>query len=306
MFNKGSLEDQQFFPRLLFLIGSVAFCALLAGVLIYSLFFISTTLFHADIYSISQNIAYLKGIQLLSTIAMFLIPALLLAYVSSWNPFGYLFADRGASVKIIAIAILTIVVMQPFMNLTGDWFSNWSLPSSLSGIEKWLKTEEQQNNDLVQRFLNVHSLGGLMFNILVVAIVPAVGEEFFFRGALQRLLSDKMNIHLAIWFTALIFSAVHMDVSGLLPRMCLGAFFGYLVYWSKSIWLSVIAHFINNFWGVLSAYLVYNQCIDKNIDHLGTGSTEWVSWVGLLLFGCLLFWLFTKRLANNNMIGNNF
>jgi len=291
---KGCLAGQKMGFRLFVLVGSAIGVSLLFSILVL----IATAFTHNSLQVTMQNSNYLKVVQLLSTLLLFLLPAWFLAYLSSRNAISYLFAHKGASSVVVLLTILSVVVMQPFLNLTVDWFANWSFPPFLSDLERWFKSMEKQNTDLVKLFLNVSSPGALLFNLFVVALVPAVGEEFFFRGALQRLFSEKMNIHAAVWFAAVIFSAVHMDVGGFFPRVALGAFLGYLLVWSGSIWIPVIAHFINNFWGVLSAYLVYNQYVDKSIDKFGIGTTEWVSWVGLLLCACFIWLLFRQRIRS--------
>ena len=86
-----------------------------------------------------------------------------------------------------------------------------------------------------------------------------------FRGCLQTILLKWMrNKHTAIWITAILFSAFHMEFFGFLPRLLLGALFGYFVAWSGSIWPSVWGHFVNNGTAVIVTYLSQHKLI--NID----------------------------------------
>ena len=122
----------------------------------------------------------------------------------------------------------------------------------MSSIETWMRNSESQANEITEAFLSTKSIGGLIGNIFIVAVLPAIGEELLFRGLLQGLIKKMTgNFHWAIWVTAALFSALHLQFFGFLPRMLLGAFFGYLLEWTGTLWLPVIAHFINNASGVV-------------------------------------------------------
>ena len=104
-----------------------------------------------------------------------------------------------------------------------------------------------QAQGAVEVLLGGTSYGDLIVGLLIVAVLAGFSEEIFFRGALQRLImSGPLNHHLAIWLTAFIFSAFHMQFFGFFPRLVLGGYFGYLLYWSRSLWLPVIIHALNN------------------------------------------------------------
>ena len=103
------------------------------------------------------------------------------------------------------------------------------------------------SEEIILAFLNMNTYWDLLFNIIVMAIIPAFGEELLFRGLLQKSLFKKIGeIHISIFITALLFSAIHFHLDGLLPRFFLGIILGYLFYWSQSLWIPIIAHFINN------------------------------------------------------------
>lgn len=248
-----------------------------------------------------DEISFLKVFQLIMTTLSFLVPALLLAHQSVPKGFLYLQVNHVVSSRLIMVVIVLVLSIQPLLNASTEWLANWSLPSSLSGLEQALKSIEKNNVILIKQFLDVHSFGGVVFNVLLVAIVPAIAEEFFFRGGLLQLLAEKMNLHVAIWVTAMIFSIVHFDVTGFIPRLFIGALLGYLFVWSGSLWTAICAHFINNLLAVLMEFLIYNQFIDKSAEHFGTGSSLWISFVGLLLF-CLLFWALYRMRTRSAII----
>lgn len=246
---------------------------------------------HVSIVSWTGSINYLKGLQLISSVTMFLAPPLLLAWFLGQSITSSLQIHRVKSIALYLLVIVSMLVAQPFINWLGDWNSRLSLPTWLSGVEHWMRMMEQQNDALVNRFLAVHSLRGLFFNILLIAIIPAFAEEFFFRGTVQRLFAKKMNIHLAVWLTAFIFSAVHVEFYGFVPRLLLGAYLGYLLVWSGSIWLPVVAHFVNNVIGVIVGYVMANYSGYDHLDSFGVTQFAWVSVVGVLLFVPLAWYI---------------
>jgi len=115
------------------------------------------------------------------------------------------------------------------------------------------------------------SSGALALNILIIAILPAFGEELIFRGVLQKILSDLFrNKHAAVWVTALFFSAVHLQFFGFLPRLILGLAFGYLYLWSGTLWLPIIAHFVNNAVPALGAFFYGWESYNQDSGAIGT------------------------------------
>jgi uncharacterized protein len=272
-------------------VGLTILASLVASVI---LLFVSMTQ-GGNVEMANTNITFFKISQLVITIVTFFVPVVILSRMCGIKSTSFVQADKRFSVTALLLVFVVIISIQPFMNAIAEWFSGWSLPSSLSWLEHWLKNMEKRNIDLIGRFLDVHSVGGLVLNVLVVAIVPAICEEFFFRGGLQQVFYEKMNKHTAVWFTAIIFSTVHMEVSGFLPRVMLGACFGYLFVWTGTIWLPVVAHFINNLTGVVAEYLIYNQFAGKSLEKIGTGDTLWVTCCGLVLFFVALGFIFWKR-----------
>jgi len=134
-----------------------------------------------------------------------------------------------------------------------------TFPSAFSGIEKWMKNMEDAADLMIKRFIQTNSPGGISFNILMIAIIPAIGEEFLFRGVLQKIITSlTKNYHWGIWIAAFIFSALHFQFFGFIPRIILGALFGYLLVFTGSLWIPIFCHFINNLTGVIFLYLEKN------------------------------------------------
>ena len=117
----------------------------------------------------------------------------------------------------------------------------------MAGIAKWMHDAEESAQAGINAILGPHTVMNLIVSILIVGILAGFSEELFFRGAFQRLLTTgRVNPHLAIWIVAFVFSAIHMQFFGFFPRLLLGAYFGYLLLWSGSLWLPILLHVANN------------------------------------------------------------
>jgi membrane protease YdiL (CAAX protease family) len=162
----------------------------------------------------------------------------------------------------------------PLINWIGEINSHLTLPEALSGIENWMKTSEAKAKELTDAFMKMNSLSDLAVNLVVIALLAAVGEELLFRGALQNVLVElTKKPHLSVWVTAIIFSALHAQFYGFLPRMLLGVVLGYLYIWSGSLWLSILFHFLNNGLAVLFGYLVRNGMLSEKAETIGAKDT---------------------------------
>ena len=145
---------------------------------------------------------------------------------------------------------------------------------------------------LSQQILQFGSVGDMLAMLLIVGVLTGIGEEFVFRGIVQRLLLEKLrNSHAAVWIAAFLFSAIHFQFYGFVPRMLLGAFFGYLLVWSGNIWLPVAAHALNNSFAVLDAYFSENMAASEEIRNWATAGGVWIWLVSLPILAVLLGWL---------------
>jgi membrane protease YdiL (CAAX protease family) len=133
------------------------------------------------------------------------------------------------------------------------------LPAFLNDLEKWMRQQEDQLATLTQRFLYMPSAVDLAINLLMIALIPAIGEELLFRGCLQPIFGRlAKNAHVGIWLAAIVFSAIHLQFYGFIPRMLLGALFGYLYYYGNSLWYPILGHFLNNGSAVVAVF-IYQQ-----------------------------------------------
>lgn len=238
----------------------------------------------------ANDISSLKILQLFQSIGTFVLTPAVLAYLWSITPRRFLQLDSKTNSKIYVFVAIFMLIIIPFINLLGYWNQQVVLPESLKFIEIWLRNSELQAAELTEKLLNVHNVQGLLFNIFLIAILPAIGEELYFRGIVQKIISNKNNMIFGIWSAAFIFSAIHLQFYGFFPRLLLGAFFGYLLYWSGNLWLPILAHFINNVTAVLFYYFQNNGYQLPDIDKIGTESTLWVGALSAVLaFGGVYF-----------------
>jgi len=237
-----------------------------------------------------DNILVMKWLQILQTVFTFVLPAFFLAYILD-SGVTYLKFTSIRSFPIWVILLFLMPIALPAVNFFKALNDLILLPDFMRGLEAWMQQMENQSQVVTEQFLSVSTISGLLFNILVMAIVPAVGEELFFRGILQTVLGEKMNRHYAVWITAFIFSAIHLQFYGFLPRLLLGAVLGYLFLFTGSIWAPIAAHFINNMLAVILFFLTFNGYLEFNIDTIGTDETWWLGIVSVgfifLLFGRL-------------------
>ncbi len=255
----------------------------------------------------SQSTESLKWLQFMQTTATFLLPPILCAWLwdEEHKPFRWLRMDVPVQWQNILLAVVIMICAVPGINLLADLNSRVELPKSLEFIEQILKSQEEAAAALTERFLQADNIGGLLLNIGLMALLPAFSEELSFRGTLQQIISKDQNgkeqstkVHLAIWITAFIFSAIHMQFYGFVPRMLLGAMFGYVFVWSGSLWVPITMHFVNNGLAVLVYYLMGESENTKNIaDTLGAGDTWYLGVFSILItsLGLLIFYRRTHK-----------
>ncbi|MEA3451473.1 MAG: CPBP family intramembrane glutamic endopeptidase, partial [Bacteroidota bacterium] len=209
---------------------------------------------------INGDIATIKQSQVVYSLSIFFFPSLIIAYFFDKNPLNfYKLNNSGAYFNYLNVIFL-IIISVPIVNYLSQFNSGLNLPASFSGVEKTMREMEDKAKILTERLLNVSSIEQLLLNIFVIALIPAIGEELFFRGLIQKHLAEWFkNIHIAIFVTAIVFSVFHFQFFTFLPRVFLGIMLGYLFVWSKSLWLSIVAHFVNNAFAITAFYFMMKK-----------------------------------------------
>lgn len=275
---------------------------LLALLLVFVLFFIIgtgvafvPTLFGGGVAGLSS--------QALSQVVTFGGSALFFAYMFHGNPLGYMmFGKPQKASKTFFGAFLVMLLVLP----ASDWLTtvndSMHLPHSLQELERVMRQIGERSESLMESYLLQDGVGTLISNLLVLAIVPAFCEEMFFRGALQQTLVScfRGKHHAAIWLTAAIFSLMHGEVFAFLPRFLLGLLLGYLYYYSRSIWVNIVAHFLNNASVVVLYFLAARGAIEvETAESLGLPFVVVLATFAGTVF---LFWNFfvRKRIVSEN------
>ena len=295
MTDRGPLGELHPFLKLL-LLGMLSLAGLLVVVflgLLLSMPFVGTDILK-QLSALNEHINMLRYVQLLSHLGLFIVPAFVFAFLVHRKPLQYYRAASVPSFKMLIPAALIIVAVVPLVfNLT-QINQQLSLPESLSGLEDWMRRTEDETERVMERFLNVTSIQAYLFNILLIAVIPGIGEELIFRGAMQRIFRQWTgSAHVAVIVTAIIFSAIHFQFFSFLPRLLLGIMLGYMFVISGNIWVPVFAHFFNNAMAVTMYYIAYNS---EGLDQEAlTGSffPAVLVIISALLVGALFF--FMKR-----------
>lgn len=178
------------------------------------------------------------------------------------------------------VIVLGITLGSMFFNgLLVYWNAKLDLPESLSGLETWMKEMETQLMELTLFLTDFQTIPELLTGILVIGVFAGIGEEMFFRGVVQPKLKLYTNsAHWGIWLTAIIFSAIHVQFYGFIPRVFLGALFGYLYLYSGSLLYPILAHIFNNTLTVIVVYLSNQGQLDFDLE-----STDSVSYPAAIL-----------------------
>lgn len=210
------------------------------------------------------------------------------------------FAPSKTDATLLGLSFLIIIffmgVNAPFI----EWNQNVKLPEFMSGVESSLKAMEEMLAKTSKFITQFDNIGQLLLGIVVVAIIPGIGEELVFRGLVQNhVYRITKNIHVAIWIGALLFSLFHLQFYGLIPRMFLGAIFGYMYYFSGNIIYPMIAHFVNNGFTLIMLYLYQNELVEFNIE--ATDTIPWPQVIVSVLITSLLFLFFQKKAIHEKL-----
>ncbi len=252
--------------------------------------------FEKDILN-PQFVNAARIMQMVSVFFMFFIPAVVTARLITRRPFKYLGFKEGFNARQLLLTVSIIIICLPLVGALGEL--NQAIPLTKS-LETFFKKLEDNYNTQVEVLAVMHSPGEFIFALVVMALFPAVFEETIFRGGLQQILIAWFKKPmLAIVVTSIIFSAVHISYFGFLPRFALGLVLGLIFYYSKSIWLNMTAHFLNNAFALSYMYYLYTN--GKPIKDATTESAP--IWMGLpaLILVIILLRLFQQVSLKRNI-----
>lgn len=253
---------------------------------------------------VSQALASLMGLGEIGVIRLatvmqnllaFMLPAILVGLLTVGGFGRFLGLLRLPSVAEVVGMVALYIAMTPAMNFLVAWNESLSFPEFLAPAEAWLRSRENAAQALTSRMLQMDGPGDLLLTVGSVGLLTGLCEEIFFRGAFQGiLLSGKHRRHLSVWVAAAVFSLLHFQFFGFIPRMLLGAFFGYMYLWSGSLWLAVIGHALNNSTVVVATYLLQHGVLSADVSQVGATSADWMLIAGSVAMTAFLFFVCRK------------
>jgi len=282
---KEKTEGQKLFSFVL-----IIFFSSIVGFLSSAIITTDTDILRSDLTN-PDNIFLIKLMQLITSVFIFIVPPLLLSYFEGGNLFNNLDLRKKIKRQNVLLIILIMLFSQILVAVSMQWNLEIinSLKSFIPSVVESMKLMEENAKTITEAFLKMENTSDLLFNLFLIAFIPAIGEEMVFRGVLQKKLhSILQSPHLAIFVSSFIFSAIHMQFFGFLPRFILGIILGYLFYYSKNLWMPIIAHFINNALAVLIMYSAFANKLNTDISEIEKTDINFlqasISFVVVMLF----------------------
>ena len=250
-----------------------------------------------------MDMSMTRVIQTISSLGLFLLPAIGMALFCDASPRHYLFLHKVNDERVWLLVLASMFLIAAPINFIAMLNQQMELPTFMAPVEQWMRSQEDLAQQLTQNMIGDGTPQLLAINLIVMALCPAITEEFFFRGALQRLIGKwNSNSHVVIWSAAILFSAFHLQFYGFIPRMLLGAYLGFLLLWTRSIWIPVFAHFINNATAVIGMS-------DKNLREsaLVTGEipTDQIFQYGIAAAISLILFIFLNQYLKKILKGQS-
>lgn len=244
----------------------------------------------------------LRFMQISSQIFTFVLPPIVYALLIKEDPFKSLGFNK-TTITWLFLGVAMMYAILPLNSVFAEWNANIKFPDSMTDFERLLQDMQERATEIMERFVNVTSIGGLILNLFMIAGLAALGEELLFRSIIQTsLIKVCKNAHIGIIIASAIFSIIHMEFYGLLPRFVLGMLLGYMYYYSRSIWIPIAMHFANNGTIVFLYYL--NNIGTTNIDVEGFGKTNIFVLILSIIAMVALFW-FTIKLNKKEKLNTD-
>jgi membrane protease YdiL (CAAX protease family) len=242
--------------------------SMVIGTVFQFIYFYAMGVDPSTLFYIEGNKNHLKVALFVTQLSTFLIPALVFARIAFkerlWSFFGL---NNPLQFSWLMLAVTMLFFLLPLIQFTYE--INQSIP-----LPEWMLQMEEDATNTLETIIRMDDAWDLIINLLLIAILPALGEEFLFRGVIQQLSVRIFNHRIAaVWFTAFIFSAIHFQFEGFIPRFILGLYLGYLFYWTNNLWVPIIAHFFNN--GIMVLLSYFNPEMINDIDETPVPDLPW-------------------------------
>ena len=253
----------------------------------------------------TENPLMVAGIKLsviASQLLGFAMPALFFARLVNVDVAEELGLENKTNFKSYAVAAVLIAAAIPIINFT-HWLNMQIDFAAMWGeVGMQIKKFEEMNGELTKLILpSDGNIGNLLYVIFLIGLIPGICEELVFRGVFQKIFTKAFtNKHAGVWAAAFVFSFAHFQFYGFLPRFILGAVLGYLYMYSRTLWVPILAHAVNNSLGVLFAYFNLDEGETINTDTLGTSTADWIWLTASIMITVGLFIVFKKFNKGNN------
>ena len=253
-----------------------------------------------------SELSVLRIAQISSQIFTFVLPPILYAILVKDNPISALGLNK-VKFHWLLLGIAMMYIILPLNSAFAEWNAELKLPESMKALEELMKSMQDAAAEATEKMLNVNNISGLIINIIMIAGLAALGEELLFRSLLQTsLIKICKNAHIGIIIASAVFSFIHFEFYGFLPRLVLGLLLGYMFYFSGSIWVPMLMHFLNN-GTIVVLYFLNNKGI-TNIDLETFGKTSTPILIASIIAMIALFYLSIrcskKEHSEQNIIEN--
>ena len=219
-----------------------------------------------------QDLNSLRFMQISSQLFTFVFPPIAYAFLVKEKPVNAL-GLKNVKILWLLIGTAMIFAIMPLNSILAEWNAGLKLPESLSALEQMMKQMQESATAMIEKFVSVDTIGGLMLNLFMIAGLAALGEELLFRSIIQTsLIKICKNAHVGILIASAIFSFIHLEFYGFVPRLILGMLLGYMFYFSGSIWVPMLMHFLNNGTVVLIYFLNNKGITNIDVDTFGQTS----------------------------------
>ena len=288
----GIFSDSKWTTKAILLLGIPFFLMIFSSVIMY---LIQMTM---GIESTNASTSWLLVEQGVVSTLTFIVGAFLYIYLTHKNTMAYLGMTPTGNIWLYIIASIAMFCIMPLVSATAVWNDSLKLPQALQELEKLMRLMEDTANDFTIQLMSESGAVHLFSALFVMAFIPALGEELLFRGCIQKGLENKIgNAHVAVWVTAFIFSFIHFQFYGFLPRAILGVALGYFYVYGKSLWIPIWAHFLNNATSVLAYKMLYQETGETNLSTMGAPQELLFPAIagGLLYAAAMLFFVLIAR-----------
>jgi len=249
-------------------------------------------------YNSGTLVTVIRGMQIIQFITLFVVPTFLCAWFFSTDSKKYLGLTMPANSMYFLVGAALLILALPLVNFLGELNRNVQFPAALAN---WMKEQEAEAAKTIKALLSKHSVKDLVLNIICIAGLAAVGEELLFRGIAQRLLIKLFKNHWAgIIISAFLFSAMHVQFYGFMPRFVLGILLGAVYWYSGSLWTAILAHFVYDAFLIVLVY--FNPATLNEENTLQLSNLAMVAVVSLIAVVSLVVWMKKKSTVTYSQV----